>query len=146
MTTGENLVTAIERLDDVVSEIYSVGAREIVVSRNLDEKDVAMLKERCGATISFEDEQADEVPGIVNGLGSKELVDTFMRLYVYLKRTQKRSLDHLQNVQAYELEEAMKIDLYSKRNLELTETIRSKTKRLASLALDETKRPWEGGC
>ena len=54
LTTGENLVTAIERLDDVVSEIYSVGAREIVVSAaTLDEKDVAMLRERCGATISI---------------------------------------------------------------------------------------------
>ncbi|MGE7200838.1 DNA mismatch repair protein MutS [Bacillus haynesii] len=145
LTTGENLVTVIERLDDVISEIYSVGAREIVVSRNLDEKEVALLKERCGATISFEDEQADEVPDIVNGLASKELVDTFMRLYVYLKRTQKRSLDHLQNVQAYELEEAMKIDLYSKRNLELTETIRSKNKKGSLLwLLDETKTAMGG--
>lgn len=87
------------------------------------------------------------MPDIVNGLASKELVDTFMRLYVYLKRTQKRSLDHLQNVQAYELEEAMKIDLYSKRNLELTETIRSKNKKARFFGFwMKRKRQWEGGC
>lgn len=32
LTTGENLAVLIERLEDVISEIYSVGAREIVVS------------------------------------------------------------------------------------------------------------------
>ncbi|PNB37702.1 hypothetical protein C1X64_39900, partial [Pseudomonas sp. GW456-E7] len=66
-------------------------------------------------------------------------------LYTYLKRTQKRSLDHLQPVQVYELEEAMKIDLYSKRNLELTETIRSKNKKGSLLwLLDETKTAMGG--
>lgn len=42
LTTGENLVTIIERLDDVVSEIYSVGARK--------SSSAATLTERCRAT------------------------------------------------------------------------------------------------
>lgn len=68
-----------------------------------------------------------------------------MRLYTYLQKTQKRSLDHLRPVQVYELEEAMKIDLYSKRNLELTETIRSKSKKGSLLwLLDETKTAMGG--
>ncbi|MCY8281710.1 DNA mismatch repair protein MutS, partial [Bacillus inaquosorum] len=47
--------------------------------------------------------------------------------------------------QVYELEEAMKIDLYSKRNLELTETIRSKNKKGSLLwLLDETKTAMGG--
>ncbi|MCI4139724.1 hypothetical protein MMJ09_22975, partial [Bacillus vallismortis] len=58
----------------------------------------------------------------------------------YLNRTHKRSLDHFQPVQVYELEEALKIDLYSKRNLELSETIRSKNKKGSLyLLMDETK-------
>ncbi|MDA1475463.1 DNA mismatch repair protein MutS [Bacillus changyiensis] len=139
LTTGENLVTTIENFDDVVSEIYSVGAREIVVASSFSDKSIAMLKDRLGATISFEDEM-EKSADIVNDLPDDDMRQTFLRLYTYLKRTQKRSLDHLQKVQPYQLEEAMKIDLYSKRNLELTETIRSKNKKGSLLwLLDETK-------
>ncbi|CAN2251576.1 DNA mismatch repair protein MutS [Bacillus vallismortis] len=145
LTTGENLAVLIERLEDVISEIYSVGAREIVVSGSMDAKTVAQLKERCGATISIEDGETDEHVTIVEHLNNEDITKTFMRLYTYLKRTQKRSLDHLQPVQVYELEEAMKIDLYSKRNLELTETIRSKNKKGSLLwLLDETKTAMGG--
>ncbi|MDR4433978.1 DNA mismatch repair protein MutS [Bacillus tequilensis] len=145
LTTGENLAVLIERLEDVISEIYSVGAREIVVSGSMDADTVAQLKERCGATISIEDGETDEHVTIIEHLNHEEVRKTFLRLYTYLKRTQKRSLDHLQPVQVYELEEAMKIDLYSKRNLELTETIRSKNKKGSLLwLLDETKTAMGG--
>lgn len=145
LTTGENLAVLIERLEDVISEIYSVGAREIVVSGSLDADTVAQLKERCGATISIEDGETDEHVMIIEHLENEDVTKTFLRLYTYLKRTQKRSLDHLQPVQVYELEEAMKIDLYSKRNLELTETIRSKNKKGSLLwLLDETKTAMGG--
>ncbi|WP_440620128.1 DNA mismatch repair protein MutS [Bacillus subtilis] len=145
LTTGENLAVLIERLEDVISEIYSVGAREIVVSGSLDADTVAQLRERCGATISIEDGETDEHVTIIEHLNNEDITKTFLRLYTYLKRTQKRSLDHLQPVQVYELEEAMKIDLYSKRNLELTETIRSKNKKGSLLwLLDETKTAMGG--
>lgn len=145
LTTGENLAVLIERLEDVISEIYSVGAREIVVSGSLDADTVAQLRERCGATISIEDGETDEHVTIIEHLNNEDITKTFLRLYTYLKRTQKHSLDHLQPVQVYELEEAMKIDLYSKRNLELTETIRSKNKKGSLLwLLDETKTAMGG--
>nr|WGD88898.1 DNA mismatch repair protein MutS [Bacillus subtilis] len=145
LTTGENLAVLIEQLEDVISEIYSVGAREIVVSGSLDADTVAQLRERCGATISIEDGETDEHVTIIEHLNNEDITKTFLRLYTYLKRTQKRSLDHLQPVQVYELEEAMKIDLYSKRNLELTETIRSKNKKGSLLwSLDETKTAMGG--
>ncbi|MCY8185706.1 DNA mismatch repair protein MutS [Bacillus inaquosorum] len=145
LTTGENLAVLIERLEDVISEIYSVGAREIVVSGSMDPDKVVQLKERCGATISIEDGETDEHVTIIEHLNNRDVTKTFLRLYTYLKRTQKRSLDHLQPVQVYELEEAMKIDLYSKRNLELTETIRSKNKKGSLLwLLDETKTAMGG--
>ncbi|WP_368650515.1 DNA mismatch repair protein MutS [Bacillus inaquosorum] len=145
LTTGENLAVLIERLEDVISEIYSVGAREIVVSGSMDPNKVVQLKERCDATISIEDGETDEHVTIIEHLNNEDVTKTFLRLYTYLKRTQKRSLDHLQPVQVYELEEAMKIDLYSKRNLELTETIRSKNKKGSLLwLLDETKTAMGG--
>ncbi len=146
LSTGENMAAFIERLDEVVSEIYSVGAKEIVVSKQLDEETVKTLKERCQATISYEDsdELIDEAERLVSHL-DEHLKIAFLTLYAYLRRTQKRSLDHLQQVQVFELEQTMKIDLYSKRNLELTETIRSKSKKGSLLwLLDETKTAMGG--
>lgn len=146
LSTGENMAAFIDRLDEVVSEIYSVGAKEIVVSKQLDEETVKTLKERCQATISYEDsdELIDEAERLVSPL-NEQLRSTFFTLYAYLRRTQKRSLDHLQQVQVFELEQTMKIDLYSKRNLELTETIRSKSKKGSLLwLLDETKTAMGG--
>ena len=67
------------------------------------------------------------------------------RLLNYLYRTQKRSLDHLQPVSSYKINHYMKIDFFSKRNLELTETIRSKGKKGSLIwLLDETKTAMGG--
>ncbi|MGE6631514.1 DNA mismatch repair protein MutS [Bacillus sp. NPDC077027] len=146
ISTGENMAAFIERLDDVISEVYSVSAREIVVSSELDEQTVTTLKERCHATISYENDEGniEEAAPLISHL-EEHLKATFLKLYSYLRRTQKRSLDHLQKVQVFELEQTMKIDLYSKRNLELTETIRSKSKKGSLLwLLDETKTAMGG--
>ena len=90
LSTGENMAAFIERLDEVVSEIYSVGAKEIVVSKQLDEETVKTLKERCQATISYEDsaELIDEAERLVAHL-DEHLKIAFLTLYAYLRRTQK---------------------------------------------------------
>src|SRR5690606_28825700 len=47
--------------------------------------------------------------------------------------------DHIQTIETYHIHSFMKIDYYSKRNLELTETIRTKGKKGSLLwLLDET--------
>lgn len=78
LSTGENMAAFIDRLDEVVSEIYSVGAKEIVVSKQLDEETVKTLKDRCQATISYEDsdELIDEAERLVSRL-SEQLRSTF---------------------------------------------------------------------
>jgi DNA mismatch repair protein MutS len=99
------------------------------------------LKERYDVTISYEDETTipEAFQTIARSLEQDKLKMTFARLLNYLLKTQKRSLDHLQLVQVYQVNQYMKIDLYSKRNLELTETIRAKGKKGSLLwLLDET--------
>lgn len=145
LTTGENLVAEVKRIDDVISEIYSFRAKEIVVSMEMEEQELKRLKERLELTVSYQEEMEQEIPGVAKHIENESLLQVFMRLYSYLCRTQKRNLEHLQKVKIYELEEAMKIDLYSKRNLELTETIRSKSKKGSLLwLLDETKTAMGG--
>ncbi len=57
----------------------------------------------------------------------------------YLKTTQKRVLSHINKVNIYDLSEKMTLDISTRRNLELTETIRGKNKKGSLLwILDKT--------
>lgn len=91
--------------------------------------------------------QSESFAPLLHLLKDQKLATTTSRLLNYLYRTQKRSLDHLQPVLAYETSQYMKIDYYSKRNLELTETIRSKGKKAHYYGcLMKQKQPWAEGC
>jgi len=60
----------------------------------------------------------------------------------YIHHTQKRDLSHIEDVKEYAAIDFMKMDYYAKRNLELTESIRLKSKKGTLLWLmDETKTP-----
>jgi DNA mismatch repair protein MutS len=61
-------------------------------------------------------------------------------LLEYLTETQKNSLGHINAIKWYSLESVMVLDISSRRNLELTESIREKTKKGSLLwVLDRTK-------
>ncbi|KQL54555.1 DNA mismatch repair protein MutS [Heyndrickxia shackletonii] len=142
LSTGEGHVTFIDSdFEQVVNELSILGVKEVVVSEIFDDLFIKQLKERNHITISFENdtEIKTEFARIIADIESGELKQTVIRLLNYLHRTQKRSLDHLQPITTVDLHQFMKIDYYSKRNLELTETIRSKGKKGSLLwLLDET--------
>ncbi|MCD7033691.1 DNA mismatch repair protein MutS [Metabacillus sp. GX 13764] len=147
LTTGENGAAAVDTIEGVINEIYTLGAKEIVVSSHFPEEALAKIKERCAAAVSIEDQdEPDEASEALSShLSDTGLKAAFSRLYRYVNRTQKRSLDHLQKVTLFQLNQYVKMDYYSKRNLELTETIRAKGKKGSLLwLLDETKTAMGG--
>ncbi len=61
------------------------------------------------------------------------------RLFSYLLNTQKRSLTHLTAIKRYETEQFMVLDPFTRRNLELTETVRDRSRKGSLLwVLDKT--------
>ncbi|MGE6261352.1 DNA mismatch repair protein MutS [Heyndrickxia sporothermodurans] len=143
LSTGENSVTFIDNsFDLVLNEMSIIGAKEIVVTSQFNKDMQKLLIERLNATISTEDDITErmEYSTLLSSISSEEKMRlSVIRLLNYLHRTQKRSLEHLQPVTKVELNQFMKIDYYSKRNLEITETIRSKGKKGSLLwLLDET--------
>src|SRR5690606_22958293 len=76
---------------------------------------------------------------ICENLTDERMVKAFSRLLNYVQFTQKRSLDHLKQAAILELTNYLSLDMYSKRNLELTETILRKGKHGSLLwVLDKT--------
>ncbi len=148
LSTGENKVTLLSRnFDEVMNELSVSGAKEVVISSDFDSDWQRQIRERMFVTFSFEEDLSiqENCQPLFAEIHEDKLQKTMARLINYLYRTQKRSLDHLQPVESYTVYQYMKIDFFSKRNLELTETIRSKGKKGSLLwLLDETKTAMGG--
>ena len=70
----------------------------------------------------------------------KHIICSLGGMFTYLSSTQKRDLSHLNELKIYEDNSFMTIDISSRRNLEITETMREKIKRGSLLGtLDKTK-------
>ena len=92
-------------------------------------------------TITVREDISDEDYDM-NQLTHQLMHDTTQLLLDYIHHTQKRDLSHIEEVIEYAAVDYMKMDYYAKRNLELTESIRLKSKRTLLWLMDETKHRW----
>lgn len=142
LTTGENYVIEIDgTFDDVLYELASISAKEMIITKDFPQHYIEKLKKVLPITVSYVDKeetaQIDE--SLLKNVTSNKLKETFSLLYQYIVKTQKRSLAHLQPVEEEIHSHFMQIDYQSRRNLELTETLREKKKHGSLLGvLDET--------
>ncbi|MHC0039571.1 DNA mismatch repair protein MutS [Pseudoneobacillus sp. C159] len=148
LTTGEGKATLLSgNFEDVLNEVSILGAKEVVIDSKFHKEWQKKLRDRNVMTLSFEDNTEIDYTflHLLEEIGNQDLSNTVARLFHYLHRTQKRNLDHLQPVKIYEVKQFMKIDYFSKKNLELTDTIRHKGKKGSLLwLLDETKTAMGG--
>ncbi|GGM22024.1 DNA mismatch repair protein MutS [Paraliobacillus quinghaiensis] len=142
LSTGENSVALVNSgWDQVLGELFNRPIKEIVVSKELDKRYQYDLTERLQITLSYAEstEIEESFQSLVEELTDSRLKQAFGRMLTYIQSTQQRSLDHLKPVQTIELKQYMALDMYSKRNLELTETIMRKGKHGSLLwVLDKT--------
>ncbi|MDC3414337.1 DNA mismatch repair protein MutS [Aquibacillus sp. 3ASR75-11] len=142
LSTGENHVTQLSGgLDAVISELFNRSVKEMVVDSKLPEQYQNELQQRLQITFSTHDnvtiQKEDEQ--LTQDLHQEKMIQAFARLINYIRLTQKRSLHHLKPAQIIDLNEYMTLDMFSKRNLELTETIMRKGKHGSLLwVLDQT--------
>ncbi|WP_440895397.1 DNA mismatch repair protein MutS [Amphibacillus sp. Q70] len=142
LSTGETsgaLVTT--GWEHVLSELYNRPVSEIVITNGLPEEQKQSLTDRLDVTLSYSVamELADPFTQLVEHIDEEKIKIGFGQLINYLQRTQQRALEHLQPLQIIELNEYLGLDMYSKRNLELTETIIKKGKQGSLLwVLDQT--------
>lgn len=88
----------------------------------------------------FGDEAAARLPK-----GNPAAALSLGALLGYLHETQKTDLRHVDDLDYYQQGQFMELDLTARRNLELTETLRSKEKKGSLLwVLDKTKTPMGG--
>ena len=126
LSTGEGFLTNIPNNDSLLfAEIIKLNTKEIVVSSDFPKDILNPLKQIYSFAISIEDNC--NTPSYFKGLLAnlnKDEEKNYCRLLNYIVRTQMRTLVHMQRVVKYNINSYLKIDLSSRKNLELLETLR----------------------
>ena len=155
VTTGDFFTTSFHKDEDknVVDEIAKYLPSEIIVNEEFNGNDLIKnifdIKPYIHDSLSFEYANALKLLcshfKVINlsgfGISEDELaVGSSGALLNYLYETQKNDLSHINSIKNYALNEFMFLDISSRRNLELCETIRDRSKKGSLLSvLDKTK-------
>ncbi len=160
LSTGDFFTTQIKGTNNfsrLLDEISRYSPSEIIVNQMVADssEEMAKIKERFEMYLSTYREDAfsqdvqslQEKYHIVNEKGdtiediSEEVlvVAACHGLLAYLLETQKTNLDHINKITLYQITKYMSLDVNARRNLEITEKMRDKSKRGTLLwCLDKT--------
>ncbi len=143
ISTGELNALFLEKNEDrMLQEILSLGLNEIIVKNEFDKNLLNILKNKYKKNISIYDldEDTNLYKEIYDDISDDRYLIAIKHLLSYLINTQKRSLTHLQKVKIINNNKYLKMDIHTKRNLELTESLRLKSRNYSLLwLLDKTK-------
>ena len=157
VTTGDFYLTEVDDTRRLMDEIMKYEPSEIVCNDAflVSGMDIGDLRERLHISINplephmFDDEGCRRClmrhfkVNTLIGLGIEDFPTGLIAagaLLQYLYETQKTSLDHFTRIYPYLTSKYMLLDSSTRRNLELTETLREKQKRGSLLwVLDKTK-------
>ncbi|MFR8236791.1 DNA mismatch repair protein mutS [uncultured Clostridium sp.] len=157
ITTGDYFVTELDSSGKLLDEICKFMPSELICNEAffISGLDIDDLRERLKITIySLESWYFDDAICVrrlkehfhvssMEGLGIADYSCGIIgagALLIYLEETQKNSLSHLTRLTPYATGKYMLLDSSTRRNLELTETLREKNKRGSLLwVLDKTK-------
>ncbi|EHJ07978.1 DNA mismatch repair protein MutS [Staphylococcus simiae] len=141
VSTGELKVTVFNDEATLLNEITTINPNEVVVNEPLTDdlkRQINMVTE----TITVREQISTELYDFNRQVEQPLMHNATQLLLDYIHHTQKRDLSHIEDAELYAAIDYMKMDFYAKRNLELTESIRLKSKKGTLLWLmDETKTP-----
>ncbi len=157
ISTGDYLVTEVKSERTLLDEIFKFAPSEIICNEAfyMSGVDLEELKNRLHVVVTalenrfFSDDSCRRLlrehfhVNHLDGLGLSEYEAGTIAagaVLSYLYETQKSTLDHLTAITPYTTGQYMMLDTSTRRNLELTETLREKQKRGTLLwVLDKTK-------
>ncbi|MCR5787251.1 MAG: DNA mismatch repair protein MutS [Acholeplasmatales bacterium] len=129
ISTGEIYLTTINNINTLLNEIVNLNSKEIVVSKTFDTRVLDSIKTNYQVLISVENNEDlnEDFKYVVFGLEEK-FYNAIGLLTNYLVETQRQEITHLQPVKYYTNSDFLHIDPFTKRNLELTESMRQHQK------------------
>lgn len=143
ITTGEIYVSLVDHNSpSLISEIVSIGIKEVIVESSFDKNITNVLKNQFNISISICDDIKDleEYNYVYEDISDERLIKSLKYLISYVIDIKMTSLSHLQKAIVKVNSNYLKMDIHTKRNLELTETLRLKQRQYSLIwLLDKTK-------
>ena len=141
ITTGEvysEILT--NNTDDVIYKILSLDIKELIVNELINKVLLSKIRS-LKIPVTIQNELLnDKYQNIYQNVNDARIVNSIKLLLYYLDVLQKRNLSHFQEVVIKEKEQYLEMDIHTKRNLELTECLRTKERTYSLLwLLDNTK-------
>ena len=160
VSTGDFYAAEIKEennFERLLDEISRFSPSEIIANEMLYDcsEEISKIKERFDVYISTEDESnfsedteniymqyalSDDKGNIIKDLDKRLFaVSAINALIKYIEETQKTKLEHINKITIYTITKYMSLDINARRNLELTEKLRDKSKKGTLLwVLDKT--------
>ena len=160
VSTGDFYAAEIKEennFERLLDEISRFSPSEIIANEMLYDcsEEISKIKERFDVYISTEDESnfsedteniymqyalSDDKGNIIKDLDKRLFaVSAINGLIKYIEETQKTKLEHINKITIYTITKYMSLDINARRNLELTEKLRDKSKKGTLLwVLDKT--------
>lgn len=140
VSTGQMYLTTIEDEEALANEILSLHAKEVICLSSLKLKILNTLHDNYQIVISRCDDTSliDDYKYLIEDLNLEKFKDDIPCISIlinYISKTQRHNLYHLQPIKFYSSNQVLHLDPFSKRNLELTETLRQNQKSGSLLCL-----------
>lgn len=143
ISTGEMNVILLEHNKNfVISTVIGLGIKEIILENKVDKGILSLLKNQFRLPVTVIDFilENEKYQYIYEEVKDERYQKALKHLLTYILDTQKRDLSHLQKAVIHENRNYLKMNIHTKRNLELTETLRLKQRNYSLIwLLDKTK-------
>lgn len=143
ISTGEVYAMLIEgEKDKVIKEVTKHGFKEVIVNDSINREIIEILRTNYNVLVTITKEELDDknYEYIYKAIEDIRIVSTLKHLLYYIIDTKKGDLHHLQKCRVIKNSEFLEFDNNTKRNLELTETLRNRERQYSLLwLLDKNK-------
>ena len=148
ITTGVIFGEIIENDKEIlINKILYLGIKELIVNSKVSSEIISLLKNTYKLPMTVIDDIYDDKASdcIYSDINDERYITGTKHLIGYIVNNLKRNVSHFQKLVIRKNNEFLKMDIHTKRNLELTESIRNKERMYSLLwLLDETKTAMGG--
>ena len=143
LSTGEVNVTLVNHdISSIISEIVNIGIKELIMNDKCDINIKKLLMEHYKIDVSIINEYKSlpDYKYVYEDIEDIRYIKAIEYLINYLLKLEMQDLSHLMKANVIKNNDYLKMDIHTKRNLELTETLRLKQRQYSLLWLmDRTK-------
>ncbi len=142
ISTGEINTIILDNDVDLLKEIVNKNIKELICNDKIDRELIYKLKNTYHILVTITDTLCEDnaYNYIYSDISDIRLITGIKHLLAYVTETKKVTLTHLKKANFYHENDFLQFDIHTKRNLELTETIRDNSRTYSLLwLLDKTK-------